>query len=307
MVQQAVFRWNLAASRRVPMARLVRLGTLAFLALSALPLPAAPPALAQTTAAPVPLDESDLASRAFFAGDYATAKRLWEKLATENDPAAMTNLGIMYEKGVGVKQDVKAAETLYLRAANLGYAQAQFDLGNLYYNGVGIDRDYKQAGRWYMAAAMSGHLRAQYYLAQMYENGEGVKADNVNALKWYLKAADGGLPEAKYVIGRKLLNGEDIKEDHPKAIPYLQDAADAGVPHARAWLGIAYLNGWGTPKNLVSAYIWLELSLNGLPAGELQQKAYDGVRQAENDMTQSELAAAKRMLAKAQAKQSSSQ
>jgi TPR repeat protein len=307
-VQQAVFQRITVASW--PMARFIRRGALAVLPFASLSLLSlAPmilipgPVLAQTTAPTAPLDESDLASRAFFAGDYATAKRLWDKLAMENDPAAMTNLGIMYEKGLGVKQDVKAAETLYLRAANLGYAQAQFDLGNLYYNGNGIDRDYKQAGRWYMAAAMSGHLRAQYYLAQMYENGEGVKADNVNALKWYLKAADGGLPEAKYVIGRKLLNGEDIKEDHPKAIPYLQAAADAGVPHARAWLGIAYLNGWGTPKNLVSAYIWLELALDRLPAGELQQKAYDGVRQAENDMTQSEIAAAKRMLAKAEAKQ----
>ena len=288
-MQQAVFRQILAA--------------LAILSLSALPLAAANPARAQTTAVPAPMDESELASRAFFAGDYANAKRLWEKLAAENDPAAMTNLGIMYEKGLGVKQYAKAAETLYLRAANLCYAQAQFDLGNLFYNGVGIDRDYKQAGRWYMAAAMSGHLRAQYYLAQMYENGEGVPEDRLNALKWYLKAADGGLPQAKYVIGRKLLNGEDIKEDHPKAIPYLQDAADAGVPHARAWLGLAYLNGWGTPKNLVSAYIWLELALDGLPAGELQQKAYDGVRRAENEMTQSQVAAAKRMLAKAQAKQ----
>ncbi|HVJ43793.1 MAG TPA: tetratricopeptide repeat protein [Dongiaceae bacterium] len=277
--------------------------SVAFLPL--LPVTAAPaPAQENPPAATTAPDESDTASRAFFAGDYATAKRLWEKLAQDNDPAAITNLGIMYEKGIGVKQDVKNAEALYLRAANLGYAQGQFDLANLYYNGNGIKQDFKQAGRWYMAAAMSGHLRSQYYLAQMYENGEGVTEDRLNALKWYVKAADGGLPEAKYVVGRKLLTGEDIKEDHPKAIPYLLDAADAGVPHARAWLGLAYLNGWGTPKNLVEAYIWLELGLDRLPAGELQQKAYEGVRQAESDMSQDQLAAAKRLLAKAEAKQS---
>jgi TPR repeat protein len=248
--------------------------------------------------------ESDAASKAFFAGDYAKAKQIWEKLATENDPAAMTNLGIMYEKGLGVKRDMKAAEAIYLRAANLGYAQGQFDLGNLYYNGDGIKQDYKQAGRWYMAAADSGHLRSQYYLAQMYENGQGVPEDRLNALKWYVKAADGGLPEAKYVVGRKLLTGEDIEEDHAKAIPYLLDAADAGVPHARAWLGLAYYHGWGTPKNLVEAYVWLELGLDHLPAGELQQKAYDALRDTESDMSQSQLAAAKRLVAKASAKQS---
>lgn len=248
--------------------------------------------------------ESDAATKAFFAGDYVGAKKIWDKLAADNDPAAMTNLGIMYEKGLGVKRDAKAAESYYLKAANLGYAQAQFDLGNFYYNGDGIKQDFKQAGHWYMAAALSGHLRSQYYLAQMYENGEGVPVDHLNALKWYVKAADAGLPEAKYVVGRKLLTGEDIKEDHPKAIPYLLDAADAGVPHARAWLGLAYYHGWGTPKNLVEAYIWLELALDHLPAGDLQQKAYEAVRQTEADMSQSQLAAAKRLLVRAAKKQS---
>jgi hypothetical protein len=249
-------------------------------------------------------DQSAAASKAFFAGDYATAKKLWEQLAAQNDPAALTNLGIMYEKGLGVKRDMQAAEAMYLRAANLGYQQGQFDLGNLYYNGDGIKQDYKQAGRWYMAAALSGHLRSQYYLAQMYENGQGVPVDRLNALKWYVKAADGGLPEAKYVVGRKLLTGEDIQEDHPKAIPYLLDAADAGVPHARAWLGLAYYNGWGTPKNLVETYVWLELALDNLPAGQLQEKAYDTLRAAESQMSQNQLAAAKRLVAKASVKQS---
>lgn len=258
----------------------------------------------QPTTTPPPT-ESDLASRAFFKGDYAQAKQRWERLAADNDPEAMTNLGIMYEKGIGVKRDVKTAEALYLRAANLGYVQGQFDLANLYYNGNGIKQDYKSAGHWYTAAALAGHLRSQYYLAQMYENGEGVQEDRLNALKWYVKAADGGLPEAKYVIGRKLLTGEDIQEDHPKAIPYLLDAADAGVSQARAWLGIAYFHGWGTPKNLVEAYVWLELALDRLPAGELQQKAYHTLRDAESQMSQNQVSAAKRLVAKAMAKKKS--
>src|SRR5260221_11377178 len=127
----------------------------------------------------------------------------------------------------------------------------------------------------------------------MYEDGEGVPVDRLNALKWYVKAADGGLPEAKYVVGRKLLTGEDIKEDHPKAITYLLAAADAGVPHARAWLGLAYYHGWGTPKNLVEAYVWLELGLEHLPAGGLQQKSYEAVREGVTRFTHSQLEATK--------------
>ena len=276
-------------------------GLAALPALGTVPVACAQDSVPATAGADSAAD--DAASKAFFAGDYGKAKQLWEKLAADNDPVALTNLGIMYQKGIGAKRDVKMAETLYLRAANLGYAQGQFDLANLYYNGDGIKQDYKAAGRWYMAAALSGHLPSQYYLAQMYDHGEGTKEDKGQALSWYVKAADGGLPQAKYVVGRKLLTGEDIQQDHPKAIPYLLDAADGGVPDARAWLGVAYYNGWGTPKNLVAAYMWLELALDRLPAGELQQKAYNTLRDAEGEMTQAQLDAAKRMVAKAQVKQ----
>ncbi len=246
----------------------------------------------------------DPAVKAFMLGDYATALQLWEKAAGANDPQAMNNIGILYNKGLGVKKDNKQAEAWYLKSANLGYANAQFNLGNLYFNGDdGIKQDLTEAARWYTAAARGNHLRAQYYLAQMYEHGDGVKEDHLTALNWYVKSADGGLPEAKYVVGRMLLTGKGMQQDQPKALSYLLDAATAGVPHARALLGQAYADGLGTEPNRVEAYVWLSLSLDNLPAGQAQQQAFDTLRRVEEDMSQSEQAAGKRLLARMEVQQ----
>jgi TPR repeat protein len=266
-------------------------------------------ALAQTdtptSGTPQPL--IDPANKAFMLGDYATASQLWEKAAAAGDPEAMNNLGILYYKGLGFKQDVKQAEAWYLRAAHLGYTNAQFNLGNLYFNGDGIDQNLTEAARWYTAAARANHLRAQYYLAQMYEHGDGVKEDHATALNWYVKSADGGLPEAKYVVGRMLLTGDGLQKDQPKALGYLLDAASAGVPHARALLGQAYADGLGTEPNLVEAYVWLSLALDNLPPGQLQQKAFTTLRRVEQDMTQDQMASGKRLLARMEVHQTQNQ
>lgn len=245
---------------------------------------------------------NEAASRAFNLGDYQTARQLWEQQAAANDPEAINNLGILYQKGIGVEQDVEKAQSLYLRAANLGFTNAQVNLGNLYFNSEGVDENLKEAARWYTAAARGGHLRAQYYLAQMYDHGDGVDEDHSTALKWYVSAADGGLPEAKYVVGRMLLTGDGLKQDQAKSLPYLLDAATAGVAQARALLGQAYADGLGTEPNPIQAYIWLSLALDNLPPGQAQQKAFKTLRRVEADMSQDETAAAKRLLARKEAR-----
>ena len=45
------------------------------------------------------------AARVYLLGDYATAASLWRPLADQGDAMAQTNLGILYAKGQGVKQD----------------------------------------------------------------------------------------------------------------------------------------------------------------------------------------------------------
>ena len=64
-------------------------------------------------------------------GDFATALREWKPLAEPRDADAQFNLGVMYQKGIGVLQDYKTAVKWYRLAAEQGFARAQNSLGIL--------------------------------------------------------------------------------------------------------------------------------------------------------------------------------
>jgi len=93
---------------------------------------------------------------AYNAGDYATALRLWRPLAEQGNARAQNNLGVMYENGKGVAQDVIEAVRWYRLAAVQGYGGAQYDLGLAYAIGRGgVRRDPVRAYMWFSLAAQS--------------------------------------------------------------------------------------------------------------------------------------------------------
>jgi len=81
---------------------------------------------------PWPLDDAVVAYKR---GDYATALRLYRRLADQGKPSAQHNLGVMYAKGEGVPQNHAEAVKWYRRAADQGFARAQYNLGLMYANG----------------------------------------------------------------------------------------------------------------------------------------------------------------------------
>jgi hypothetical protein len=57
------------------------------------------------------------AEQAYARGDYATAFKIWFKLAEEGSVQAQLNVARMYERGEWVAQDSRAAQEWYNRAA----------------------------------------------------------------------------------------------------------------------------------------------------------------------------------------------
>ena len=76
-----------------------------------------------------------------------------QKNAKAGKPMSQYNLGLMYEKGEGVRQNYTEAVKWYRKAAEQGHMWAQFRLGLLYYNGKGVAVNKKEAVRWYRKAA----------------------------------------------------------------------------------------------------------------------------------------------------------
>ena len=64
-------------------------------------------------------------------GDYATALRELQPLAEQGDANAQYNLGLMYDKGLGVPQDEKTALKWLTLAKRQGVAYSQENLGFL--------------------------------------------------------------------------------------------------------------------------------------------------------------------------------
>ncbi|HEX7036227.1 MAG TPA: caspase family protein [Pseudomonadales bacterium] len=89
---------------------------------------------------------------AYDRADYRSALAVWMPAAEAGDPEAQTNVGEIFEKGLGDQPNYEAAAHWYRLAADQGYARAQFNLGTLYEQGLGVPKDPLAALNWYRRA-----------------------------------------------------------------------------------------------------------------------------------------------------------
>lgn len=89
---------------------------------------------------------------AYDRADLKSALRIWMQTAEGGDPEAQTNVGEIYERGMGVEPNHEAAALWYQKAADKGYSRALFNLGTLYEQGLGVPRDNLKALNLYRQA-----------------------------------------------------------------------------------------------------------------------------------------------------------
>lgn len=153
--------------------------------------------------------------------DFAAAFNEFKLLAVDGDIVAQVNLGNLYMKGLGVKQNYGEAARWYRNAAEKDEPMAQSKLGILYYYGLGVPQDYAEAGRWFTKAAEHGDRSAQAVLASLYALGEGLPRDYVKAYYWYTRAAEQGNEDA--VAGRSSLVDEMTPAQMDEALRLLSE------------------------------------------------------------------------------------
>jgi len=85
--------------------------------------------------------------------NLATSLKVWQQAAEGGDLAAQTNVGEIYEKGLGVPPDYQMAAQWYRKAADKGFPRAAMNLGGLYEQGLGVPKDQAQALNWYRRAS----------------------------------------------------------------------------------------------------------------------------------------------------------
>lgn len=170
--------------------------------------------------------------KAYNAGDYKTAYNFTLPLATQGDPAAKNLLGMMYELGKGVPQDLAKSVAFYREGAEQGDRYAQYNLAVSYDSGTGIPQNYREAVRWFRRAADQGVSSAQYDLGVMTEQGRGTSKSFKKAAQWYQKAAKQGHVQAQNNLAWLYEKGQGVKQDLVSAYAWFDVAASQGFDHA---------------------------------------------------------------------------
>ncbi len=144
-------------------------------------------------------------------GDFVAAFQELLPLAEAGNMDAQQAIGLMYERGRGVKTNYAEAARWYERAAIQGHEIAAGNLGVLYRDGSGVARNYQMAIKWLIQGAMADEPYAQYNLGALYANGQGTKADPVEGWAWISLAVDQAVPGASADldrIGQRLSSAE---------------------------------------------------------------------------------------------------
>ena len=107
--------------------------------------------------------------------------------------------------------------------------------------------------------------------------------------------ASNGDADAQFTLGKNYEAGRGgLKKDFEQASNWYRLAADQGDPFAQASLGLLYRFGKGVQRDLVQAYLWLELSASRTTGADSESIAeYRDAAAAQ--MTQAQINEAKRL------------
>jgi len=156
------------------------------------------------------------------AGNSALALKRYEAAAAAQDQWAMTRLGVFNAYGVQMQPDYSKAAKLFGDAKN--YPPANTQLGRMYELGLGLPQNSKKAAYWYEKAVKQGDPAAAGRLALLYSRGDGVPKDILKAQALFRKARNS--KTAAYGAAMLLCAGPD--NCPPQAEEALKAAAARG-------------------------------------------------------------------------------
>lgn len=105
------------------------------------------------------------------------------------------------------RADLKSALKVWLATAAGGDPEAQTNVGEIYERGMGVDPNYELAAQWYQKAADKGYSRGIFNLGTLYEQGRGVPQDSLKALNLYRQAW--GIPEDSLIYASAAQKEQD--------------------------------------------------------------------------------------------------
>lgn len=100
--------------------------------------------------------DSEICEREFKDKNYTRALQYCEKACSQNDGLDCTSLGVLYAKGLGVKQDYKQAKNYFEKGCGQNNGEGCIMLGGLYDFGLGVKQNKKVSKEYYGKACDLG-------------------------------------------------------------------------------------------------------------------------------------------------------
>jgi TPR repeat protein len=186
--------------------------------------------------------------------DLAEARRLYERASALGEPVAMYNLGRLYEKGQGIAASDAEAHLLFTKSAAIGFPAAMMAVATQYKLGKGIGQDFVKARQWYRKAADASERVAMHELAALLESGQGGPPDEREAADLYRRAADAGNVPSMLLLGYFHESGKlSFKLDLAESYRWYRRAADAGDTDGMRRAGWALMRGRGVHPDIAEA------------------------------------------------------
>ncbi|WP_461516625.1 tetratricopeptide repeat protein [Porticoccus sp.] len=204
---------------------------------------------------------------------YDVARKMWLHITGKGSGEAAFNLGILYEQGLGVDQDIPKARDYYLLAAEKGSRAGAYQVGLMHMNHPELV-SAETATHWLTIAALDGDEDAADMLKSI---NLGDDAEDDPILKVRQLIAIGEVDQARelliemseasppdYVAMTRLAwlyeTGLGVEQDIHRAGELFKIAAEGGNAEAQYALSVMYETGVGQLKDTDLAQYWLQQS-----------------------------------------------
>ncbi|KAI8997709.1 hypothetical protein BDB01DRAFT_713438 [Pilobolus umbonatus] len=168
------------------------------------------------------------------------ALELLLRSADNDNMYAQFLVGVHYQRGLDISQDLEKAKYYYRKSAKQGVPDAQAALGGR----LVVEGNYSEGIEWLEKAVQKGNTRARVLLGLLYDKGEGVQQNNSIALTHYKVAVENNNHAAQCILGLVFYFGRLGKQkNHKEAFRLIRLSAVSGFAYAQRVLGQIYQQG----------------------------------------------------------------
>ena len=181
------------------------------------------------------------------------ALRMWTAACAGGDARGCANLGLLYERGLGVEANPVRAADLYRQGCEGGNAEGCTDLGFLYRQGLGIEANPERAAGLYRQGCEGGHALGCTNLGFLYHQGLGVEANPARAADLYRQGCEGDNAGGCTNLGLLYEKGLGVETDPGRAADFYRQGCEGGNAEGCNNLGLLYERGLGVEADPVRA------------------------------------------------------